>query len=645
MCGIFAQINPIGKTVRAEDCRRATNLLFHRGPDSYGEWASSGRDVFLGFRRLSILDLSDRANQPMCDPNGSDVLVFNGEIYNFRELRKELASLGCTFRSDGDTEVLLQALAHWGEGALCKLEGMFALVHWNSRTRSALIVRDFLGIKPVYVWESPAGGICVASELKAFYAMQDFEPRVNRAKLPEYLRFRGLCGDQTLLHGVTEVQPGHLIRYDQAERRIVQRRYWSPQDVIGSRSFTVDALDSVTDSFRRSVEAHVIADVPVGTQFSGGVDSTLVAAVAHRDLKLDIHGFHCGIDDVELGETAVATAAASDLGIELRVTEFTEEVFLSELFEKLTWHRDEPVGHPNTVGVYLVSALARPEVKVLLSGEGADEIFGGYPRYSNVLRNCEIRKWPLVQRIVSNMPARNLHFYKSLQASANWLRMPLDLELVSRTQFSEPGVVETLLQSPSTLESSLEGRFRILGGITAEDTLSRHQIFDVLTYLPSLLVRQDKMSMAASIEDRVPFVTPGMLAIGLNLPAAQRATSFRQKTILKRMLQKYLPKSSVYRKKVGFGVPIQRWLSSKAAVSRIEKVLSASPIAEYLDPKAVQAVLTTFKSTGEGVELVWLLFTFAVWLRIFTSKDRVCGAGSKGFEGFQPAEDGMNVRQ
>ncbi len=606
MCGIFARINPLAKAVDAAACRVATDLLAHRGPDSSGEWMSPAQDVFLGFRRLSILDLSDRANQPMRHPEGAGLLIFNGEIYNFRSLREELRGLGCVFETDGDTEVLMHALAQWGERALLRLEGMFGFTWWNPRTRTALIVRDFLGIKPVSYWRPRGGGIAVSSEIKSFYAMEDFDPQFDPDTLPEYLRFRTLCGGRTLLRGVCDLPPGHLVRYDQNSDSIELRRYWHPNNVVGQiRTRERDAVDRVSESLRRSVHSHLVADVPVGVQFSGGIDSTLVASFARREMQGDLRAFHCGVQDQELSETPYATEFAKSIGVRLRVTKFDSGIFLSDLFDRLMWHRDEPLGHPNAVGVYLISAAAKREVTVLLSGEGADELFAGYWRHSHALRSNLLRKC----RWLTRLPR--------LRSSAYWVEMPPDHEIAARSEFLDRSLVSRLLGRDAH-EASVERRVALFQTIEAPDPLAAHQMFDVLTYLPDLLMRQDKMSMAASIENRVPFVTPSMLALGLGLDRASRATWTRQKIVLKRIFESNFPGSDAHRRKIGFAVPLSRWLKTSGGQDRIAAV-PTGPLRDYIDLKAFAEL------QHDRPEVAWVVMSLSEWMRIFLSKRAVCG--------------------
>jgi len=628
MCGIFARINPIGKPVELAECRRATHLMTHRGPDAYGEWVSAGGDLFLGFRRLAILDLSAAANQPMVGSRGQ-LLIFNGEIYNYRELRPQLESRGYRFRTSSDTEVLLHALEEWGEEALCKLEGMFGFLFWDARPGEAFIARDFLGIKPVYLWRPRGGGLCVASEMKAFYALSDFAPSVNESALPEYVRFRCLSGEGTLLDEVTQVLPGQWVRYTPATDELKRQVYWKTAPATATDDAGSNPLKHLREVFRATVERHLVADVPVGAQFSGGVDSSLSLAVAYRDLGRRMQGFHCSVEDREANELRYAQAVAECLSVQLHTISLDGSRFFSPLLERLTWHMDEPLGHPNAVGVHLVSALARPLVTVLISGEGADEVFAGYPRYSGLLRNEALRRRPAVAALAHRLPALDVRYYRALQASASWAACSTDEEIATRMQFVPPALLESLFGGRHVVEQSVTGRQELLRRLDAPDALTRCQMFDLATYLPPLLIRQDKMSMAASIENRVPFVTPRMVNLGLRLPQKWRATWRQQKVILKALFAQYCSRELVYRKKAGFAIPLARWLHTPAGQARLEFLRQAGcPVYDYVDRAAVHKLVRDFAGGEAHTELLWVLLSLGAWLDLFRRKDVVLAQGA-----------------
>ncbi|MCX8022646.1 MAG: asparagine synthase (glutamine-hydrolyzing) [Syntrophorhabdaceae bacterium] len=620
MCGFVTIINPIKKRIDHRTCIDAISMLTHRGPDASGEWISDAEDVYMGFRRLSIIDLSDAANQPMVGRTGK-IIVFNGEIYNFRVLRPELESKGYVFRTQGDTEVLLSALEIWGPEALKRLEGMFSFVLWDAKEKKALFARDFFGIKPLYFWKNPKGGITVASEIKAFYALPDFEAELNGDALPEYMRFRCLCGAQTLLKDVYQVQPGELYEYDQRNDSLMSYFYWDVAGIVHTPLIGGD-IDHLAElflqKFHKTVDRHLIADVKVGTQFSGGVDSALTSAIAAKDLKAQLTGFHCHVPHTPVDEKPFASAIADHLGMSVEYTTLDEEAFFSELLEKLTWHMDEPVGHPNAIGVYLVSRLAYGKVKVLLSGEGADETFAGYYRYRRVVMAHRLRGYPFLLRLFAKHPGFvpkrfhkiiNMAYYKSEED-----------QILTDMEFVHPSLLRDLFPDISFEEKSLQRRREILKKYDVPDGLKRAQIFDIKTYLPSLLIRQDKMSMAASIENRVPFLTPEICAFALTLPDNARTNGISTKVILKKALSRYLPEKLVYRTKIGFELPLGEWFLKEKGRARLSSICSPdSMLYRVFRKDGLMKVVNGFDGTHDPADFIWILLSLKTWMDIFLS--------------------------
>jgi asparagine synthase (glutamine-hydrolysing) len=621
MCGIIARINPAGLRVAVEECRRATAMVIHRGPDAHGEWISEHKNVYLGFRRLSILDLSDAANQPMAGAEGT-FLIFNGEIYNYQDIRTQLESKGARFRTSGDTEVLLRALEAWGEDILPRIEGMFSFLFWNNRAGEALAARDFFGIKPFYFWLPPSGGICVASEIKSFYAFSDFSPEVNTQALPEYLRFRSLVGSTTLLKNVLQLPPGHLLHYSSPTGQVTTGKYWTPLQVLGKCSTDHIPMKCVHEHFQETVQRHLIADVPVGAQLSGGVDSGLSLAMARSEPDHHMKGFHCSVDDASCNESFFAARVAKQLNTDLQVVSLTGEIFFSDLLDKLTWHMDEPLGHSNAIGVHLVSALARPQVKVLISGEAADELFAGYHRYSALLCHEGLRRHAVVHSFLTRLPRFDLKFYRAVKTAALWATSSTEEEIVSGMQFLSPEILGNLI-GPENILASEYSRRSYLDTLPPLDPLTRCQIFDLWTYLPGLLIRQDKMSMAASIENRVPFATPLMASVALNLAPELRATLRQQKVVLKKIFSAYVSDAIAYRKKVGFGIPLARWFATPAGAERLAWLGQRScPVNDYVDSYIIRRLLGTYRGTEAEVETLWILLTLGIWLELVSDKSR-----------------------
>jgi asparagine synthase (glutamine-hydrolysing) len=623
MCGIFALINPKGKKVPLDQCRSATALLAHRGPDAHGEWVNGDQDVFLGHRRLSILDLSSRADQPMIGSNAA--LIYNGEIYNFRALRSELEQHGIRFRSEGDSEVLLYALMVWGIDCLRRLEGMFAFLQWKEDTQEVLLARDFFGIKPLYLCGLPNGSMAVASEMKAFHALHDFTPEIDGDKLPEFLRFRSLAGSSTLLRGVRQVQPGECITIARAEGTTRSRRYFLPLEAIQERDGPLHCTaDSFLSVFSPVVDSHLIADVAVGTQFSGGVDSTLVSAVATRESRADLSAFYCNVEDSLFDETPYARRLAAHLNIPLHEISLGPTLFFSDMLDKLSWHYDEPIAHPNSIGIYMVSRCAKGRVKVLLSGESADEFFGGYLWYRFVHAYSALRCLPISlvrDGRLLNISQRGARLLKrQIQKSR---KETIDEFIVNATEFLSASEVGALLGDPRAGINSVSPRLQFLPSAQSMDSVTRCQLYDVATYLPALFTRQDKMSMAASIENRVPFCTPRIFSYAMGLSAAQRAGMIHQKAILKKALCSFVPKPLVFRKKWGFALPLGRWFQSETGMQRLNSLGDqSSSLTSYLDGDVVHKYVRAFDGSQESSEVLWVLLALQSWIDNFISGGR-----------------------
>lgn len=628
MCGIFGYFSPPGGQANARACAQATALMAHRGPDADGQWQSTDGAVFLGHRRLSIIDLSSAANQPMLSPSGK-VLIYNGEIYNFRELRGELEALGMSFTTSSDTEVLLLALEQWGpETTLAKLRGMFSLVLWDPAQGRALLARDPFGIKPLYLWQGPHGELAAASEIKAFYALPDFTPELDTESLPEYLRFRSLSGNRTLLKDVSKLPPASYAWHRPGET-LRPLKYWDltqDLDPALARSGLAENTNRFVELFRQTVQAHLISDVPVGTQFSGGVDSSLVSAVARQDLGAELAGFFCRVDDPACDETPYARAIATALGMRVHQDELTSGVLFSDLLDQLTWHQDEPLTHPNSVGIFLLSRLAKGQVKVLLSGETADEIFAGYDAHRRLLAFARMAGVP---RALLG-PAQALCGLSSRLRSVALLLEEYrghDLEqlTLTRRQHLDGPALEALL-GPDAAQASLAARRAELAPHAGADPLTRFQLYDLAVYLPPIMERQDKMSMAASIETRVPFADVQVGRFALSLPPEQRATVKRGKVVLKQALARYVPAGTVERRKAGFGIPLAAWLDSPGGRERRKALAgSRSSLAPYLDQAAIRPLLEGPRNAAQA-DALWSLIALNTWGRLFLSRDAVLAA-------------------
>jgi asparagine synthase (glutamine-hydrolysing) len=595
------------------------DLMAHRGPDASGRYIDG--PVGLCHRRLSILDLSESANQPMATPDGRFVIVFNGEIYNWRQIREGLGS-GVRWRTHSDTEVLLQAWARWGEGCIEKLNGMFAFAVYDARDRILTLVRDRFGVKPLY-YAQMRHTFVFGSEVKALFGCRELPFEMDREFLPEYLMTRFVSGQDTLFRKVKQLAPGHVMKIatpDFPDAPLTQRRYWDFQESRLDCSFEESAGRFLRE-LDRSVKSMLVSDVPVGAQMSAGLDSTTVTCLAaghnHR-----IASFTVGFHEKGYDESADALRFAREKGIRCQRTVVNADA-LTRLMAPLTWHLDEPINHPNTVGIFLLSRFARPQVTVLLSGEGADELLCGYSHYRTFERAMR-RRGPHFTEALLRAYLRITPIRKGRDRIAKDLKI-LSLRGLSAGRLSAllstylpheywPLMGDVLGRSPW-----LEKRASLYEASPFSDPLSSCQYYDIKTYLPALLVRQDKMSMAASIENRVPFLDNDVAEYVMALPPHYRLRGRVTKRVLRRAVAPFLPRYIRKRRKCGFGFPLAQWLRTPQCAPLLEILRSKRfHEREILPPPVLNALLAdTGRFDAKRAETLWILLALEIWLETF----------------------------
>jgi asparagine synthase (glutamine-hydrolysing) len=549
MCGILGIVGRDGQPLDREAFIRARDTMTHRGPDDAGIYQDGA--VMLGHRRLSIIDLGG-GHQPMSAADEAAWIVFNGEIYNFQALRDELAGKGHAFKTSSDTEVILHLYLEEGVRGFERLNGIFAFAIWDRRSGELHLVRDQLGIKPLYYADTPRG-LVFASEVKTLLATGLVAPTLEAEALPEYLVFRDVAGERTLFRGVRRLLPGH--RLTLRGGRIETHRYWdllsdNPPGFEGSFEEAVDALEALLDD---AVRMQMISDVPLGTFCSGGVDSSLVTALAARHASGSINTFSVGFDEAAFDESVYARQVAAHCGTRHHEIRISNRQFADNL-EKLIWHNDEPLHFPNSVHIHAVSELARRHVTVVLTGEGADELFAGYPRYQIPVLLARWRRVPGAARWLARSLGRALGDHR-VQKLDRFTGMPSGWEILMNSASSDaqrlriPGLDERLAVSDwrrAGYEASAE----------QADPVTRVSLLDQQTYLVSILNRQDKMSMATSIESRVPFLDPRVVRFAHSIPTAYKLGRLDNKRIVKALALRHLPAEVIKRRKSGFGC---RW--------------------------------------------------------------------------------------
>jgi asparagine synthase (glutamine-hydrolysing) len=592
MCGIAGIYNRDGKPVQPEVLRQMIRLQRHRGPDDQGfrcftlqgarptsvelgpeEGGGTPCEGGLGFCRLSILDVSPSGHQPMCNREGTILLAFNGEIYNAFSIRDELTRAGCTFRSRTDTEVLLAMYEHFGlDETLKRVNGMFAFAIVDLRQRAIHLVRDRLGIKPLYYCDTGAT-LLFASEAKAFLAHPDFKPELAAESLDEFMLFRYCAEDRHLLRNVHSLLPGHVltVRFEGTQRR----QYWSiPETTSPLSADSMEQIDSQLESaLRNSVQRQLLSDVPLGCQFSGGIDSSLVTLFGVGAAGQSLHGISITLEDQFYSEEPWMDMAAARCGVTMHKHTLSAAWFADNL-QRVTWHLDQPINHPNSAGIFLLAKHAREFMTVLLSGEGADELFGGYPRYAyagsrwrSLARLC----WPALSAAPDFVRAK-------LAARFGWQpNLPLAEWFIASSAFLSPQQVR-LLRPEIDLQREIARR-RHLFHSTGSDYLKDCLRYDLKTYLVDLLVRQDKMTMAHSVENRVPFLDNEMIDLWAGLPGeclvepSLWAATRHTKLPLKRLAAKHFGQNFAYRPKSGFSLPMRSFFGTREFATLMEEVV------------------------------------------------------------------------
>lgn len=629
MCGIagILKFDP-REPVEEGRLKGMRDTLIHRGPDDEGLWID-GR-VGLAHRRLAIVDIQG-GHQPManeaCTERGRDHLwiVFNGEIYNHTDLRRELKALGHGYRTRSDTETILHLYEEMGDCCVERLQGMFAFAIWDRARCRLFLARDRLGIKPLY-YASTEGELLFASEIKAILAAAPFRSELNEAVLPEYLSRRFVAGEETLFRGVKKLLPGRTLTWSLKEGFRERRYWWLPTAVEESNR----ALDSqaweLRDRLKETVRSHLMSDVPLGVFLSGGLDSSGAAALMARMMAEPLQTFSVGFSEKEANELPYARLVASSIGAEHHEVVVSPSEFF-EALPTLIWHEDEPIAFPSSIPLYFVSRLARQHVKVVLTGEGADELFLGYPWYRATVWNERLGRpyWRLVPpSLRSSVPGLLERLPGSLRRYAT--RSFLAHEPSPRALYLENFAVfperqqRRLLASPELLD------FRDPYAATlayydehSGDSPARMSHCDLQSYLVELLMKQDQMSMAASVESRVPFLDHELVEHVVGLPSRFKLRGWRTKVILREAFRGLVPREILTRAKMGFPVPIGPWLQGQFWPMVQEFVLSPRTLERKLFLSTFLRQLAEEHRTGtrNHADRLWLLINLEIWQRIF----------------------------
>ena len=624
MCGIAGIRRFDGVAVEEALLRRMASQLVHRGPDGDGVWHRP--DVGFAHRRLAIIDPSG-SPQPMADASGRLQVCFNGEIFNYRTLRRELVGLGHSFRTEGDTETLLEGFLAWGERSVDRLDGQFAYALFDERNAALWLFRDRLGILPLYYyWDGRV--FLFASEVKALLPALPSPPELDVESVREYLAQRAVAPPHTLFRGISKLPQGHRLRLD-ASGHLDVAPYWQlPTERADAGITPADAVERVAHALEAAVESRLVADVPVGAYLSGGIDSSLIVALMTRlQGEGNVQTFSAGFGDPRFDELPFARQVSQRFRTRHHEVMVGPDDF-EALWEKLTWHRDAPISEPADIAVYKLASTARPHVKVLLSGEGSDELFAGYPKY-RFARWAQAAGWlpaalrrPLLQRLEAGLPARLWRARTVLRAmeardEAERFRAWFAPFVEEEREALLPGVMER--DGQETVWSRARG-----------DLVQRMLYVDCHTWLAdNLLERGDRMSMAASVESRPPFLDHHLVELAFRLPSSVKLRGGRGKWVVKEVARRLLPPEIVDRRKVGFRVPLDAWFRGELRELARDHLLGpGSLVAGLMDPGAVRGLLDGHESGRRNEEIrIWTLLCLEVWHRAFLKNGAGGAAG------------------
>ncbi len=599
MCGIAGIYSKKG--IDKEQVKRATELLRHRGPDDSGYYFDD--KIAFGHRRLKIIDLSENAKQPMCNEDESLWLVFNGEIYNFQELRKELEGRH-EFKSKSDTEVILHAYEEWGPACVEKFNGMWAFAIWNAKQKELFLARDRLGVKPIYYYLD-SDRFIFASEIKAILEF-DVPKSINKKILYDYFNYLILIGNETLFENIKAVPPAHY--FILKDNKITAKKYWDVEYTREPRH-EKEWIREIQERLRESIKRRMISDVPIGAFVSGGIDSSLIVAYM-KQLSENVQTFCVGSgDDTELKNAIIVS--------EYFNTEHYETIVTADDFAKnlpkMVWHYDMPISFASSIPLYFVSKLTKGKATVVLTGEGADELFAGYNKY-HIMKGAERSMLKLLPRFIKNI---SVNVFNSIFSDARY-RKYAELFMKGFDFNYATGINAIIGKERSSLLKNIEPNNVFVEKVTKilyekdTDFLNKLLHLDLKTYLVELLMKQDKMSMAASIESRVPFLDYSLVEFSTRIPSELKLNGKVGKYILKKSAEGLLPKQVIYQKKIGFPVPLNKWFKGELSGFVRDELLQGSILNEFFNTKQIEKMVEKQKRTNYSLQL-WALLNFKIW--------------------------------
>ena len=608
MCGFVGFTNKINDASIV--LGKMMDRIKHRGPDSDGKYVDE--QIAMGFRRLSIIDLSDQGSQPIFNEDKSLVLTFNGEIYNYKDLREELVASGHKFYTQTDSEVLIHGYEQWGENMLDKLRGMFAFVIFNKNTNEVFGARDFFGIKPLY-YAKMGETLMWGSEIKSFLDHPHFKKELNTDVLETYLTFQYSPTTETFFKNVYKLPAAHCFTYKNGEMNV--RRYWEVKFHADNGPSLEDWVNRISDTFKNSVEVHKFADVEVGSFLSSGVDSSYVAAVANVDKTFTV-GFG---EDEKYNEIGYAKEFSKYINKENFSKVISPEEYWNSL-SKIQYHMDEPLADPAAVALFFVCQIASEKVKAVLSGEGADEIFGGYNIYHNPADMASYFKIPRPIRKAVGAVAEKLPHKHGINYLIRGSK-DLDERFIGNAYIFSEKERKDILSIKTNAPDAMAITKPFYDKVRDQDQVTQMQYIDLHLWMTGdILLKADKMSMAHSLELRVPFLDRKVMELAEQIPVKDRVTETETKYAMRLAALQACPPQTAKKKKLGFPVPIRVWLKEDKYYNIVKDKFTSPQSAQFFHTdKLVQLLDDHLAGKYDYSRKIWTVFSFLVWYDVYFS--------------------------
>lgn len=607
ICGFTGQIIDRNED-RQQVIERMADVITHRGPDDCGYHVED--DISMGFRRLSIIDLSE-GHQPIYNEDKTLVLTFNGEIYNYRELREELKEKGHIFTTQSDSEVLIHGFEEWGEQMLNRLRGMFGFAIWNRVKKELFIARDFFGIKPMH-YTMVGDNFVYGSELKSILEFPGFEKKFNYRTLDNYLSFQYAVPPETFFEGVFCLMPAHYLWY--RDGKITTTRYWESVFEPDESMTEEEAVNAIADVFEDSVATHKISDVEVGCFLSSGVDSSYVSTY-FADQKTFTVGFDFGL---KYNEISWAQRLSEKIGVDHHYKIISSDEFWGNI-KHVQYHMDQPLADPSCIALYFVSKIASEHVKVVLSGEGADELFGGYQDYNNPVVFKNYRKLPQgLRTFIKNVANRNEKAFKG-QGFVTRGELPVNKFFYGNARMFDVHQKRRLLKDPTIATNPIERTKKLYKRVEHLDDVTQMQYIDInLWMIGDILLKADRMSMANSLELRVPFLDKEVFKVASKIPARLRVNKTETKMALRKAAQRRMPVETAQKDKLGFPVPTRVWLKDEKYYEIVKKAFHSDIAKKFFNTDELMHYLDGHRAdVRDYSRMVWTVYIFIVWYDIY----------------------------